>query len=137
MGAIRRPAAPPAPRLETASTAPDRHRRHFLAALVVFALGLYFTTGTLTPYAITSLPRAEPPHGYLYNTDHPHFATLYKFLDGAPRSEWDGAILFRRILYPVLAYPFMKAMGFELGGTIAGLLINLAAFVVFVRFLRR
>jgi hypothetical protein len=120
-----------------ARAAPGRHGWHFAAALVVFALGLYFTTGTLTPYAITSLPRAEPPHGYLYNTDHPHFATLFKFLDGAPRSEWDGAILFRRILYPVLAYPFMKVLGFELGGTVAGLLFNLAAFIGFVRFLRR
>ncbi len=112
-------------------------RWHFPAALTVFALGLYFTTGTLTPYAITSLPRAEPPYGYLYNTDHPHFATLYKFLDGQPPSTWDGAILFRRILYPVLAYPFMKLMGFELGGTAAGLVINLAAFMLFVRFLHR
>ncbi len=130
----------PAPALAPASLAPPvnhRFRLHLGGAVLVFALGLYLETGTLTPYAITSLPRPEPPHGYLYNSDHPHFQVLYKFVDGQDRSQWNGALLFRRILFPVFAYPFMKAWGFNIGGTVASLVLNLAVFLLFVRFVRR
>ena len=110
---------------------------HFWTAMVVFLVGLYLNTGTLTPYANTTLPYVDPPTGYLYSPDQPHFRALFDFVDGREKSRWDGALLLRRILYNVYAYPFMKIGGFKVGGTIASIVLNLAAFALFVRSLRR
>jgi len=126
----------PAPAADHAAGADRRFRLHLIAAATVFTLGLYLNTGTLTPYGNNGQPYVDA-HGYLYNTDHPHFVTLFKFVDGQPRSEWDGAIFFRRILFPVFAYPFMKLCGFEVGGVIASGVLNLSVFIIFLRFVHR
>ena len=104
---------------------------------LLFLAGLYCCTGSLTPYAITTIPHAAKASTYLYNPDHIHFQALFNFVDGRDRSTWDHALLLRRILYNVLAYPFMKLGGWEVGGTIASLTFNLAAFVAFVLGVRR
>jgi len=111
-------------------------RWHILGSALLLLLGLYCSTGTLAPYAIYNLTHQEPHNDYLYNVDHPHFKVLFQFLDGEPRSVWNGAILLRRILFPALAYPFMKIWGFEIGGTIASLVFSVAGFLCFVIFLR-
>ena len=112
-------------------------RLHLCGASALFLAGLYLSTGTLTPYANTTIPHAARASGYLYNPDHIHFKALFDFVDGKDRSTWNNALLLRRILYNVLAYPFMKAAGWEVGGTLASIVFNLAAFIVFVRTLRR
>lgn len=128
----RRQAAPaPAP-----ADSP-RWRWHCAGAALLFVAGLYCNTGTLAPYANTGLHKVDPATGYLYNVDHPHFRVLYDFVNGADRPVWDGALMLRRILFPVLAWPFMRVAGFEVGGTLAALLLNLAGFLIFVSALRR
>jgi hypothetical protein len=120
------------------SAEPSRgFRWHLGGSAALFLLGLYCSTGTLAPYANNGNVHQEPHNDYLYNPDHPHFKLLFQFLDGQPRSAWDGAIFFRRILFPALAYPLMKLEGFEIGGTIASLILNVAAFVGFLLVLRR
>lgn len=119
-----------------AHSLPRSFRWQVGAATLLFVLGLYLNTGTLSPYASNVTSHVDA-HGYLFNTDHPHFVTLFKFVDGKPASEWEGAIFFRRILYPVFAYPFMKLAGFEIGGIIASALLNLFGFGAFVWFVLR
>ena len=125
------PTVPPAP------AAGSHWNRHLVGASLLFLAGLYCCTGSLTPYAITTIPHAAKASTYLYNPDHIHFQALFNFVDGRDRSTWDHALLLRRILYNVLAYPFMKLGGWEVGGTIASLTFNLAAFVAFVLGVRR
>lgn len=130
--ARRRAAAAPWP----AAPVP-RWALHRWGALGVLLLGLYVNTGSLAPYAVTFAPYVDPDTGYAYNQDHPHFRVLFDFLNGADRSVWDHALLLRRILFPVMAFPFMKVLGFEVGGTIAALALNAAAFWLLVGAVRR
>lgn len=128
----------PAPR----SVAPPgagarRWRWHVAGAGVLLVVGLYCNTGTLAPYANTNFGYVDPATGYIYNPDHVHFRVLYEFVDGRGRAVWDKALLLRRILFPVLAWPLMKSAGFEAGGALAALLWNAAGFVVGVHWLRR
>ena len=44
-----------------------------------------------------------------------------------------GASSLRRMLYPLVAFPFMKAAGFVVGGFIASALINVAALITLAR----
>jgi hypothetical protein len=114
-----------------------RWRAHLIGATALFLLGLYCNTGTLAPYAITNAPVVMPETGYAYNGDHIHFRVLFDFVDGSDRSVWDHALLLRRILFPVLGWPLMKLLGFEVGGTVTSLMLNTAAFVAAVTVLRR
>jgi Dolichyl-phosphate-mannose-protein mannosyltransferase len=116
---------------------PSRWRWHAVGASLLFLTGLYFNTGTLAPYAITYFPRVNKTTGYLYNEDHVHFRVLFDFVDGKDRAVWDKALLLRRVLYPVLAWPLMKLAGFEIGGTLASLLLNVLGFVLAVGLIRR
>jgi len=43
----------------------------------------------------------------------------------------------RRILYPLLAYPFMKVLGFGAGGLVANVLLAVGSLLVFWPALRR
>lgn len=106
--------------------APRSWRWHLVAIGLIFLGGLYCNTGTLAAYAVTNLPRVDAANGYLYNIDHEVFRTLYEFVNGADRTAWDKALLLRRILYPVLAWPFMRMGGFEAGGLVANLVYNWA-----------
>jgi hypothetical protein len=125
----------PAPAGGTAQ--PSRWRWHLAGTALLFLGGLYCNTGTLTPYAITTFPHVAKGTGYLYNPDHAHFRALADFVEGRESSRWDGAILLRRILYPVLAWPFMKLAGFEVGGTVASLALNVAALLWCAHLIRR
>ncbi len=131
----------PAATINAANAAPARAclrwRWHLVGATGLFLLGLYCSTGTLAPYAVTAVPNANPATGYLYNPDHAHFRALYDFVDGRERSTWDGALFIRRILYNVLAWPFMKIGGFEVGGAIASITFNLAGYLGFICGVRR
>lgn len=125
-----------APAMPTPATR-SRWRWHLIGATGLLLVGLYCNTGTLSPYGNTHFGHVVKETGYLYNNDHPHFRVLFDFVDGAPKKVWDKALLLRRVLYDVLAWPFMKAGGFETGGTIASLAFNLGGFVAAMGLLRR
>jgi hypothetical protein len=135
---LGRPRSLRAPEPLTRDPSAPRWRAHLGGATLLFLAGLYLSTGTLTPYANTSLPHVDPATGYLYNPDHIHFRAMFDFVDGAERSTWHNALFLRRILYNVLAYPAMKAAPtWEIGGTLAAIGMNLAAFLYFLHVVRR
>lgn len=131
------PLAPVSPPAGGPAAKPTRWRRHLLGATALLLVGLYCNTGTLTPYANTQVSHVARETGYLYNSDHPHFRVLFDFVDGAPKKVWDGALMLRRVLYDVIAWPFMKAGGFEVGGTVASLVLNVVGFAWAMVLLRR
>jgi hypothetical protein len=125
---LRRPALAAIPVAPARGGWSRRGRWLWWPAAVVFAAGLYCNTGTLAPYAVTFAPYIDPATGHAYNQDHIHFRVLFDFVDGQPQAVWDKALLLRRILYPLICYPAMKLLGFEAGGVMMNLLLNLAAF---------
>ncbi|HEY4590427.1 MAG TPA: hypothetical protein VII86_14465 [Thermoanaerobaculia bacterium] len=109
-----------------------------LGAGLLLALGVWVNTGTLAPYGATlPKPYVWGPCSYLMNIDHFHFKATFLMLDGAPRDQWGFSVVLRRILYPLLAYPFMKVWGFEGGGLIVNVLLALGSLALFWRALRR
>jgi hypothetical protein len=109
-----------------------------LAGGVIVLLGVWLSSGTLAPYAATlEQPRIDKPCNYLLNTDHVHFEATFLMLDGQPRERWDFSIYLRRILFPLLAYPLMKAFGFLAGGVVTSAIIQLAAYATFVIYVRK
>lgn len=109
----------------------------FLSCLIL-ALGIWCASGTLAPYAATlANPKVLPPCGYLTNIDQWHFEAPFKFLDGLDRAHWEGSVVLRRILYPLIAYPAMKVFGFMKGGFFTNIIIHLLVFFVFVHFVKK
>lgn len=109
---------------------------HLFASLAVLSGGIWLSTGTLAPYAATlDAPMILERCDYLANIDHWTFKAPYLMLAGFPRGAWEWSVVLRRILYPLAAYPFMRQLGFETGGVVFNLLLNLTSFVVFVRWL--
>jgi hypothetical protein len=105
-----------------------------LRILIPFLLFLilgYVSTGTLSPFANTldfeGFPFVEPKCQYLYNGDYPHFYSLFLMLDGQPSFFWDFSIYTRRILYNVIAFPFMKKWGHDSGGIICNFLLMIVS----------
>ena len=110
---------------------------HVAGSGLLFLAGLYCNTGTLAPYANTAARfLVAPDTGYLYSVDHHHFRALFDFVNGAERATWEHALMLRRILYSVLAWPFTRLGGFEVGGVVAGLIFNGAGFLAGVWLLR-
>jgi hypothetical protein len=119
-----------------------RCANRFILALIagglVILLGVWCSSGTLAPYAATlEKPRIDKPCNYLLNSDHVHFEATFLMLDGAPREQWEFSIYLRRILFPLFAFPFMKAFGFLTGGVVASALVQLAAYAMFVLHVRK
>jgi hypothetical protein len=109
-----------------------------LAACLLLALGIWVNTGTLAPYGATlAKPFVWGPCNYLLNIDHNHFKATFLMLDGAPREQWEFSVVLRRVLYPLLAYPFMKLWGFGGGGLAANVLLAAGSLGLFWRALRR
>ncbi len=132
---LRRRVATPAVPLPP--PADSTFRRHVLLASLVFLAGLYAATGTLAPYANTLIPRVDPATGYLYNIDLDVHRTVFAFVDGAPRAAWENSLLLRRVLYSVLAWPWQKNLGYEVGGAVFNLGLNLLGFFAGVAMVRR
>jgi hypothetical protein len=108
------------------------------AAAALMLLAIWLSSGTMYPFASTwAFPIVSKSCGYLFNQDTPQYRAAFDMLDGAPRAAWEWSITLRRLLYPLVAFPFMKAAGFVVGGFIASALINVAALIVFARFLRK
>jgi hypothetical protein len=109
-----------------------------VGAGLLLMLAIWLSSGTMAPYASTFFrPVVSTPCGYLYNFDHPQHRAVFEMLDGQPPERWRGSLVLRRFLFPLVAYPFMKAAGFELGGFVASLVFHLAALVTLGIFLRR
>ncbi|MCG6144902.1 hypothetical protein [Leptospira bandrabouensis] len=96
---------------------------------VVISLHLVLSilnTGTVTPYGSTcGWFLYDSECNQIANIDHTHFEAVFKFLDGAPIYEISFSVVLRRILYYLIAYPFMKVFGFFLGGVLSNFLIYL------------
>ncbi|MCX6955799.1 MAG: hypothetical protein NTV51_26950 [Verrucomicrobia bacterium] len=131
------PSAPASSSVPLPPAAARRFRLHVTLAGLVFLAGLYCATGTLAPYANTLLSDPDPATGYLYNMDHSFHRATFAFVDGEPRAAWQDAIMLRRVLYAVLAWPWMKGLSFELGGVLFNLLANLLGFAAGVMMVRR
>ncbi len=107
-------------------------------AALLLALEIWVSTGTLAPGAATlEHPYVDGPCRYLMNIDHFHFKATFLMLDGAPREQWEFSVVLRRLLYPLLAYPFMKIFGFGGGGLVTNVLFSAAAVAIFWVFLQR
>jgi hypothetical protein len=118
-----------------------RRSRIFVIALLCgcafVAAGVWLSSGTMAPYASTlARPWIVKPCNYLLNTDNSHFEATFLMLDGAPREQWKFSIVARRILFPLLAYPLMKLWGFLVGGVVTSAVLQIAAFIGFVLYVR-
>jgi hypothetical protein len=91
------------------------------AAVAMTILGSWLSTGSISPYG-THIDEC----GYRYNSDSEHFHAVFRMLEGAPEDTWNWSVVLRRILHPILAYPWVKAFGYELGG----FLFNVFALVI-------
>lgn len=113
-------------------------RIHGLLAAAVMTLGIWLSSGTMAPYAATDLyPIVTEPCHYLVNVDHPHHVALFLMLAGADRDYWERSVVLRRVLYPAVAYPFVRLAGMLAGGLLANILINVGAALAFSAFVRR
>jgi hypothetical protein len=107
-------------------------------SLCVLALAIWLSSGTMAPYAATlDEPRILEPCGYLANIDYDTLRAPFLMLDGRPALYWDFSVVLRRVGFPLLAYPLMKLAGYDVGGFVASLLLNLAAVLWFSVFVRR
>jgi hypothetical protein len=103
-------------------------------AALVLVLGCWLSSGTLAPYGMQS--SGEPCH-YRVNIDHGQFEAVFRMLDGRPANEWQWSVVLRRILHPILAYPAVKAFGFELGGLLFNIFLHVVALVGLAVAMRR
>lgn len=113
-------------------------RNHLAAAAAVLVAGIWLSSGTMAPYAATVVnpPSLEPCH-YLINVDHRHHIAPFFLLGGLPPEYWDRSVVLRRILYPIVAYPFVLVADFMWGGLIANMAITVTAMVTFARHINR
>lgn len=113
-------------------------RPQVAAASVVMLLGIWLSSGTMAPYGATlDSPLILEPCHYVANLDHEQFRATFAFLDGAPPAQWNFSVVLRRMLFPLAAYPLMKAFGFMWGGLLTSMLLHLLALFVLSRFLSR
>ena len=115
-----------------------RFRIHLIAASLLMLLAIWLSSGTMYPYASTwAFPVVSKSCRYLFNIDHAAYRAAFDMLDGGSRNQWEWSVVLRRILYPLVAFPFMKAAGFVVGGFIASAAINVASLNALALFLRR
>lgn len=97
---------------------------HLGLALLFMLTTIWLNSGTLSPLSATPTPRMLLDCGYTGNTDHAESLKLFWMLKGYPVSEWGDSIYLRRLLYPLLAFPFFSLFGFVIGGFVANCLIH-------------
>ena len=126
-----------------------------LLALLMLA-GMWVSSGNMTPYsAILENPYFIDYKGnlldsagyaskvetgqkmYLVNYDHLLYKATYHMLNNEPRELWWFNVVQRRILYYLIAFPFMKWLGFASGGFVATMLITLLAVLYAYRFVKK
>lgn len=106
--------------------------------VMLSSMSIWLSSGTLSPYALTSeTPSQTEKCGYLHVADYLTHYGANALIDGQPREVWENSQVLRRILHPLLSYPFMKLFGYEEGGLLANLIFNALAIVIFAYFLKR
>ncbi|MFH1033750.1 MAG: PA14 domain-containing protein [Pseudomonadota bacterium] len=108
-----------------------------LASLTMVA-GLWLCSGTMSLYGATT-PQSSlvGPCRYVVNIDHMHFEATYRMLEGQNQDLWGFSLVLRRILYPLVAYPLMRLLGYMEGGFLSNVLLALAALYSWTAFLTR
>jgi hypothetical protein len=97
-----------------------------IATLAMLGLA-WMATGTLAPLSATDAPRLAPGGcGYTLGTDNGEWVRVFWMLDGRPVADWASSIYLRRLLYPLLAFPFYKTLGFLVGGLVFNALLYTA-----------
>lgn len=135
IGAVKRlrDACKPAFHSNSSSTLPASPKANWTviaSCTVVLALMIYLNTGTLSPLNLFS-PLIVDVGISPVNMDHDFHRAVYFLVDGHGSEVVEPyKMLFRRVLYSWLAYPFMKQFGFILGGTIASFILNITSFVI-------
>jgi hypothetical protein len=115
-----------------------KFRAHLVVASIVLVLAIWLSSGTMAPYAATAeYPTILEPCHYLINVDHDQFAKVYRMIAGEDASTWVGSVVLRRMLFPIVAFPFVYTAGFMVGGLLASIIINLIAVIAFSFFVRR
>ncbi len=89
--------------------------------VLVFIIHFWISSGNLAPYAINAPSLKQTACGNILNIDESNFRDTFKLLDSQKRQE--GGVVYRRMLYPLIAYPFMINFGFYYGGLLATLII--------------
>lgn len=98
---------------------------------------MWLASGTLAPYAQLTTPVVTEPCHYLLNVDHEKNIAVTLLLEGAERSRWASSPVLRRVLYPLLAYPFTRIGGHLAGGLLFNIVMTVAAMLLFGRFVER
>ncbi|MBI4798604.1 MAG: hypothetical protein HY794_07710 [Desulfarculus sp.] len=107
-------------------------------ASLAMVLGMWLCSGTMSIYAANSAGGSlAGPCQYVVNLDHQHFEAAFWMLDGDPPAKWGFSLVLRRILYPLLAYPFMASRGVMEGGFLANVLLAVLALYSWALFLER
>jgi hypothetical protein len=103
-------------------------------AALVLLLGCWLSSGTLAPYGMQ--PDGGPCR-YRINIDHGQFRAVVAMIEGRPSEKWIWSVVLRRVLHPILAYPWMKAFGFALGGLLFNMVLHVCALVALAVAMRR
>lgn len=111
---------------------------HAAAASVLLGLAIWLSSGTMAPYAaMDPWPLVLEPCHYLANIDHYHFEAVFRMIAADAPETWFRSVVLRRILYPILAYPFVRGFGLLAGGLIATIALHLVAVNAFAVHVRR
>ncbi len=117
---------------------PSLARRGLALASLAMLLGMWLCSGTMSLYGATT-PQSSliGPCRYVVNIDHMHFEATFRMLEGQDQGLWAFSLVLRRILYPLIAYPFMRLWGYMEGGFVANVFLALAGLYSWVAFLGR
>jgi hypothetical protein len=105
---------------------------------LVLSAGAWLSSGTLSPLAnVSDLPLVLENCHYLVDIDWGQHIAPFLMLEGEPRELWAPSVVLRRILYPLVALPFMKWLGFLVGALVFNVLMTLATVYGFSAFVYR
>ncbi len=104
-------------------------------ACLFMAVAIWLSSGTLAVYSANTQSIELNNCGYTGNIDHSHHEAVYWMLKGLPIAYWGDSVALRRILYPLLAFPFFETFGYTVGGVIANVVFHALTLVGFARFL--
>ncbi len=109
-----------------------------VSSIILLSIGIWFSSGTMAPYATTLYDaKVIEPCEYLVNVDHHHYTMSYNFLNLSPRHTWQNSIYLKRILLPIISFPFMKVFGHLKGGLITNILLYIFLLITFFKFTRK
>ncbi len=115
-----------------------RLKAHLAAVALFLVVSIWLSSGTMAPYAATvDYPTVLEPCHYIVSVDHLHFAAVFRMLAGLERETWEQSVVLRRILYPIVAYPFVRTLGFLEGGLVASMFVHIATILAFAAFANR